>query len=71
MIAHGQATHDCLNLELRHHQYAERILIILIQLHVFTLQMYIISKITTKHLIKKKLSPPQKTIKSRQACPRG
>jgi len=30
MIALGQATHDCLNLELRHHQYAERILIFLL-----------------------------------------
>ena len=23
MTAHGWATHDCFNLELRHHQYAE------------------------------------------------
>ena len=39
MIPHGQATHDFLNLELRHHQYVEIIVIILkflsFEFHVF------------------------------------
>ena len=40
MIPHGQASRDCFNLELRHHQYAEIIAIFLIYIYTDGANIY-------------------------------
>ena len=48
MISHGQATHDFFNLELRHHQYAEIMLNIIVTFITITAAKLWYLKQTTK-----------------------
>ena len=51
MIPYGQATHDFFNLELRHHQFDE--IIVIISIFMLTLQIYIQFCYQTRVFVKK------------------
>ena len=53
MIPHGQATHDFFNLELRHHQYCE--IIVIVAIFMLMLQIYIHFCELTRIFVKKSL----------------